>query len=202
MRNATYNHPVLIKWSTPPFKAEELARQENHKSSRQLLLPCKGEVAGGRRGFFCKGGVPRSGEGIKPRNGKVTALDGRWGVFRVSTNLMVRFLFLSCFFLFSCSQKQQAERPAYLINKDEMVKIMVDMHLVETAANLKVYPPDSAQQLYQNNFASIFLTHGVTQEKYDSSLFYYATQTNQMNIIYDQVLESLSELESEVNSDQ
>jgi len=83
-----------------------------------------------------------------------------------------------------------------------MVNIMVDMHLVETAANLKVYPPDSAQQLYQNDFASIFLTHGVTQEKYDSSLFYYSTQTDQMNVIYDKVLENLSELESEVNSDQ
>ena len=92
--------------------------------------------------------------------------------------------------------------PEYLIDKDKMVSIMVDMHIVETAANLKIYPPDSAQQLYQNDFASIYLTHDVSKEKFDSSMFYYATQTDQMNVIYDKVLENLSELESEVNSDQ
>lgn len=110
-------------------------------------------------------------------------------------------LLLFLFFL-SCQQKRMPEVPAYLIDKDKMVNIMIDMHIVETAANLKIYPPDSAQQLYQNDFASIYLTHDVTKEKFDSSMFYYATQTDQMNVIYDQILEGLSEMESEVNSDQ
>lgn len=116
---------------------------------------------------------------------------------------LITFFILSFFlFLFSCGQKQEPKAPAYLINEAEMVNIMVDMHLVETAANLKVYPPDSARQMYQDDFASIFLTHGVTKAKYDSSLYYYATQTDQMNVIYDKVLENLSEMESEVSSDQ
>jgi hypothetical protein len=112
------------------------------------------------------------------------------------------FLFSFSLFLFSCQQKKTPEKPAYLIDKDEMVNIMVDMHIVETAANLKVYPPDSAQQMYQNHFASIYLTHEVTKEKFDSSLYYYSTQTDQMNVIYDQILENISEMESQVNSDQ
>lgn len=77
---------------------------------------------------------------------------------------------------------------------------MVDMHLVETAANLKVFPPDSAQQMYYDHFESIYLSNGITKTKYDSSLYYYATQTDQMNVIYDKVLENLSEMESQVNS--
>ncbi len=83
-----------------------------------------------------------------------------------------------------------------------MVSIMVDMHIVETASNLKVFPPDSAQPLYQNYFESIYLTHEVTKAGFDSSLFYYSTRTDQMNVIYDRILEQLSLMESEVNSDQ
>lgn len=105
-------------------------------------------------------------------------------------------------FLVSCQGEKTAENPAYVIDQDKMVGIMVDMHIVETASNLKVFPPDSAQQMYQNYFESIYLTHGVTKANFDSSLFYYSTQTDQMNVIYDKVLENLSEMESEVNSDQ
>ena len=104
--------------------------------------------------------------------------------------------------LLSCGQEKKAQKPYYLIDQDQMVNIMVDMHIVETASNLKVFPPDSARQMYQDYFESIFLSHDVTMAEFDSSLYYYSTQTDQMNVIYDKVLENLSELESEVNSDQ
>ena len=42
-------------------------------------------------------------------------------------------------FLFSCAQEKKAEKPDYLIDENKMVGIMVDMHIVETAANLKVF---------------------------------------------------------------
>ncbi len=112
------------------------------------------------------------------------------------------FLFPFFLFLISCQGEKKETKPAYVIDQDKMVSIMVDMHIVETASNLKVFNPDSAQQMYQNDFASIYLTHEVTKAKFDSSLAYYATQTDEMNVIYDRILEELSQLESEVNSDQ
>jgi hypothetical protein len=115
------------------------------------------------------------------------------------------FLFSVSLFLFSCQgekQEKKVEKPTYVIDQDKMVSIMVDMHIVETASNLKVFPPDSAQQMYQNSFESIYLTHGVRKTQFDSSLYYYSMQTDQMNVIYDRILEELSQLESEVNSDQ
>ncbi|MCF8464527.1 MAG: DUF4296 domain-containing protein [Flavobacteriales bacterium] len=113
-------------------------------------------------------------------------------------------IFLCSFFVFlsSCQQGKKPETPAYLIDEDKMVHIMVDMHIVETASNLKVFPPDSAQQMYQNDFASIYLTHEVTKAAFDSNLQYYSTRTDQMNVIYDRILEELSEMESEVNANQ
>ena len=101
----------------------------------------------------------------------------------------------------SCQEKKK-ETPAYLVDENTMVDVMVDMHLVETASNLKLIEPDSSTVKYNEYFASIFSSHGINKVEFDSSLFYYSTQTEQMSVIYDKVLERLYELESEVNSDQ
>ena len=79
---------------------------------------------------------------------------------------------------------------------------MVDMHLVETAHNLKLMGTDSTYTEYLEKFNAIYPTHGVTKADYDSSLMYYTSSTNQMPAIYDKILEELYELEAEVKSDQ
>ncbi|MBI1287271.1 MAG: DUF4296 domain-containing protein [Flavobacteriales bacterium] len=110
-------------------------------------------------------------------------------------------LVIGCLWFGSC-QENAEKKPDYLLDEDKMVSVMVDMHLVETAQNLKVIEPDSANLNYDRMFESIFVSHGVTKTEFDSSLYYYSTRTEEMNVIYDKVLEQLSELESEVNSDQ
>lgn len=111
-------------------------------------------------------------------------------------------ILLLCVGLFSCQDKQQEQIPDYLISEDQMVAIMVDMHLIETAQNLKIIEPDTTNAEYHQLFESVFLTHGVTKTAFDSSMYYYATRSDQMHVIYDKVLEELSEMESEVKSDQ
>lgn len=110
--------------------------------------------------------------------------------------------FILCvFLLFSCQEKTE-KKPENLLNEEQMVAVMVDMHLVETAQNLKVIEPDSTNREYDQLFRSIFASHGVTKAQYDSSLYHYSTRTDEMNVIYDKVLEKLSELESQVKSEQ
>ncbi len=103
--------------------------------------------------------------------------------------------------LFACKEKHP-KTPGYLLNEETMVAVMVDMHLVETAQNLKILGVDTMQTRYQQYFNAIFESHEITKTEFDSSLFYYTTQTEQMNVIYDKVLEELYELESEVKTDQ
>ena len=101
-----------------------------------------------------------------------------------------------------CKPKPNVDIPDYVLSEDKMVDVMVDMHLVETALNLKIMVPDSNNSKYDQQFESIFISNEISKSTFDSSLYYYSTQTGQMNAIYDKVLERLSELESEVNSDQ
>ncbi len=108
------------------------------------------------------------------------------------------YLLLSLtYLLFSACEDQKQKTPDYLLSEDKMVAVIIDMHLIETANNLKLIPEDS---IYQKDFSSIFATHEVTKEAYDSSLFYYVTKTDRMDKIYDKVLEDLYELESEVKA--
>ena len=108
-------------------------------------------------------------------------------------------LFSLLVFTVSCDEKEP-QAPDYLITEEKMVEIMVDMHLVETAHNLKLLPPDTTGMVYNETFERVYVTHEITKADFDSSLFYYSTQTEQMNVIYDKILEQLYELESEVNA--
>ena len=110
---------------------------------------------------------------------------------------VIALLVIGC--LFGCNEDKKT-KPDYLLEQDKMVEVMVDMHIIETASNLKLISADSATIRYQEMFSSIFVTHEITKADFDSSLFYYATQTEQMPLIYDQVLERMYEMESEVSA--
>ncbi len=97
--------------------------------------------------------------------------------------------------VYGCKEKVEPA-PSYLINQEKMVSIMVDMHLIETAYNLKLFGADTAKSKYYGAFESVFVTHEITKAEFDSSLYYYSTRTDQMSTIYDKVLEKLYELES------
>lgn len=114
---------------------------------------------------------------------------------------MNRFIVLALMTIVGCAEPQQ-KKPDYLIDDDKMVELMVDMHLVETAQNLKLLGVDTTNRKYQQYFNAIFESHGVSKADYDSSLLFYSTETEQMNEIYDKVLETLYELETESKQDQ
>lgn len=94
------------------------------------------------------------------------------------------------------------EQPDYLLSEEQMVSLMVDMHLVETAQNLKLMGVDTTNRRYQQYFNAIFDSHEISKAEFDSSLHYYSTRTDRMNDIYDMILEQLYEMESEVKNDQ
>lgn len=111
-------------------------------------------------------------------------------------------LLLIIVLMFSACAEQKERKPTYLLEEEKMVSVMVDLHLVETAHNLKLMENDTNSARYEDYMASIFVSNEVRKGQFDSSLFYYSTHTEEMNVIYDKVLERLSELESKVNSEQ
>jgi len=96
-------------------------------------------------------------------------------------------------FLFSCNTN---EKPTNVLPSEQVVDIMVDIHLAETAANLKLVGVDSLSPSYGQLYEGIFAKHGTTRSAFDSTLYHYSVRPEEMNVIYDKVLEELSELDA------
>jgi len=108
--------------------------------------------------------------------------------------------FSALLLLNACTEKSPPP-PSGLLSEDQMVEVMTDMHLVETANNLKLMGTDTAYTEYLQAFNAIFRSHGVTKAQFDSSLYHYTVNTEKMPIIYDRMLERMYELEEEVRAD-
>jgi len=109
-------------------------------------------------------------------------------------------LTLFSIFLLSCNSTEK--QPQLPIPQEQMVNIMVDMHLAETAASLKLTDADSTRPSYGQLIDVIFEKHGTTRATFDSTLYALSFQPAEMNAVYDLVLERLSQMDAEVKAKQ
>lgn len=96
--------------------------------------------------------------------------------------------------LFSCNGA--VKPPRLPLSQDRMVDVMVDLHLVETANNLKITEGDSTRPDYEALLAAVFSKHGLTQSEFDTALYRYSFYPKEMNVVYDRILERLSEMDA------
>lgn len=94
-------------------------------------------------------------------------------------------------FLISCSKNESAK-----LSKDEMVDIIIRIHLAEAKVSNSYLPSDSALMYYKTMEDSIFGKYNTTKKVYDSSYVYYMKNIEEMDIIYSRVVDSLSLKES------
>jgi len=109
-----------------------------------------------------------------------------------------RFSIFFLALLFSCNSGK--EQPTSTIPQEQVVSIMVDLHLAETASNLKLTALDSTRPSYPQLCDAIFEKHGITQAGFDSALYALSFEPKVMNDVYDLVLERLSEMDAEVKA--
>lgn len=101
-------------------------------------------------------------------------------------------------FLLSCNSSK--EPPTSTFPQEKVVSIMVDLHLAETASNLKLTEIDSTRPSYTQLCEAIFEKHNTTRAGFDSALYVMSFQPAEMNTVYDLVLERLSKLDAEVTA--
>lgn len=82
--------------------------------------------------------------------------------------------------------------PSYVIDPDDMASLLADMHTAEAVIDMhyNVYNTDSAKKQLKD---AIYLRHGVTPEKFDTSLDWYAHNIGKYIEVYDEVIEILDE---------
>ena len=89
-------------------------------------------------------------------------------------------------------------KPAGTLNEDEMINILVDIHLTEATLRIS---NDSLARLNDTidqriRFAHVFRKHGIDPDDFNKSMDYYLEHIELLDKIYVEVINRLSELEA------
>ncbi len=96
--------------------------------------------------------------------------------------------------LFACNKKN-----SYVIPQDQMVDILVDIHLTEGIIT------DNVDAFFKNEdkytaYKTIYKKYGIDEMRFDSSLTYYSKETHLFVQIYDSVITHLMKIETDVQT--
>ena len=93
-------------------------------------------------------------------------------------------------FAFSCIKPE--EPPPNVIPKDTMTQVLIDIHLAEAKVAVRNLSPDTAQMLYEIHKRKIYQDYKISPERFKESFDFYSRNLNEMDKIYEAVVDSLS----------
>jgi len=100
------------------------------------------------------------------------------------------FIVLALLIFVNCSKKQ-AQKPSNVLTRDQMVRVLIDVHILEAKIKKLYLPRDSSQLIYNHYEEMLFDDLGITKEQYAESTAYYIDEIDEMKDIYNQVVDSL-----------
>ena len=99
----------------------------------------------------------------------------------------------------SCGQdKEQTTIPPNILPKDKMVQVITEVHIAEARVHIKTLPDSTSTEAI--GFQKIFEKESITRQQYEESLSFYIDHPVLLDSIYVQVLNELSKMQGEANS--
>ncbi len=108
------------------------------------------------------------------------------------------FLVLVLLMSFACVKKEK--QPENLMTKQEMINFLIDLHIIEARLNMSRIPDDTVKLFFNQVEDSLFRKHQVTDSMYYKSYQYYLEHIDEMESIYEAVVDSLSLRERMLNN--
>ncbi|MEP5611385.1 MAG: DUF4296 domain-containing protein [Cyclobacteriaceae bacterium] len=88
------------------------------------------------------------------------------------------------------------EVPEDLIPQDQMVSVLVEVHMLESKIkNLSIRPLDSAKVVYDHYENLLFADFNITQDQYERSFNYYIENLDEFKDVYTTVVDTLMQRE-------
>jgi hypothetical protein len=109
-------------------------------------------------------------------------------------NFILSLLVLFCV---SCDKKQTT--PKGILPKEKMISIFIDLHITESKISALNLKRDSSKIVFSHYEQEIFDKHEISEETYLKSYSYYIENVNELENIYDAVIDSLSLRERMLN---
>ena len=86
--------------------------------------------------------------------------------------------------------------PSGILTHDEMVKVLVDVHLAEAALFQQQGKGKDVKVYSKYYYDAIFREHKITRKQFDESLKYYQDHLKEFESVYQDVLTALSKKQS------
>jgi len=92
--------------------------------------------------------------------------------------------------IFSCTSGKK-ELPEKILTHDQMVRTMIDVHILEAKIKKLYINADSSKKLYDHYETMLFDDLNIDRLDYENSIGYYANEITSYKNIYDEVVDSL-----------
>lgn len=109
---------------------------------------------------------------------------------------MNRLLFIVILFVFVNIGCEFNKTPDYVIPKDKIIDIIVDIHITDGMVTILGVRKDILENYSDSVYNDIFKHHGYTRKDFDTSIYHYSHTINEYDDIYKEVLNKLSEKEA------
>lgn len=108
------------------------------------------------------------------------------------TEMMGRMKYLGIVVLMTLVQCKEGNKPAGLLNKDEMVNLLVELYLAEAKVTVAAIPRDSAFTLFRPYDESFTASRGIADSTLKMSYNYYFQRPEELEKILDAVIDTLN----------
>lgn len=104
----------------------------------------------------------------------------------------------------SCARPEEAPRPANLVPKDQMVGLLVRLHLLEARIEAGRLSSDSARSLFLSQQRDLLWQRHISEQdsSFERSYRYYAVHGKDLDEIYAAVIDSLNAVEKRFGAPQ
>ena len=109
----------------------------------------------------------------------------------------ITLILISLLVVFSSCEPQVEEEPQNLIQKDKFKKITIELHLLESYVLYEYKIADTSKVAFKLLEQEIYKNYQVTEDVYRESYNYYLRNTEQMDLIYEDIVDSLSKMETQ-----
>lgn len=108
------------------------------------------------------------------------------------------FVLFVLLYVISCGKKKKEfVVPDGIIKKEEMVKVLADIHITEATINLRNVSSTNAASLNASLYKSVFVKHKISKEEFEKSYAFYSSNTELLNAVYDNVITELTKMQAE-----
>ncbi len=111
---------------------------------------------------------------------------------------MRKFLyFLSLLLLLSACGGQETEkrdRPDNVLPKDDFIRVMVDLHLVEAMSRQGKLLGEEQDPFMDAYYQDVFDHHGITRAQFDTTFTWYRADMKEMKSVYEATMNELTKM--------